>query len=529
MIPEAVHLSIFAAGFCLAVLPFLNRDNQGSRLFADIIVLLLTAYYLKWRIFETVIPVDMPTIGGFWIWICFFVEIMVLFETFTFYFITLKHTDRITEADRYEEALRSMTPGEMPTIDVFLPTYNEGLDVLERSILGCLHLDWPKDKIKVWVLDDGKRDWLKKYCEEKGAGYIRRPRNEHAKAGNLNHAFEYTKGDFIAIFDADFVPHRNFLYRTVGFFINPKVAIIQTPQHFFNRDYVQSNLHLQKNAPDDQRMFFDVMMPARDGHDAAFWCGSCSVTRRSAMKKTGGVPTESITEDLLTTLTLLRHGYVTRYLNEKLSHGLAPETLDGLLTQRKRWCRGTIQAMYSEDGPFGGDLTLAQRLLFFPVHWLFGPITRLMVLIIPIVFLWTGLPAIQIHHYEEVIWHQLPVLIANFGVVMWLAPRHYIPFLNTAVNTVNAIQVLPTALHSLFWPHSADFAVTPKGRMNKTKRFHGLTLFTSLALFFLTAAGLVINAFPDTRIVHGRWILACCRFLGFSQLDLNRPDDSDEL
>ena len=510
MLPESIHLSLFVTGLVLFLLPFLSRKVFAHRLVVEFLVFALTLYYMKWRLLETVIPVEMPTVGGFWIWFCFMIELMVLTETFTFFFMSLKKSDNSPKADKFEEALRSMQPDELPTIDVMIPTYNEGIDVLERSILGALHLDWPKHKLKVWVLDDGKRDWLREYCMEKGAGYICRPDNMHAKAGNLNHAFECTDGDLIAIFDADFVPYRNFIYRTAGFFIDPKVGILQTPQHFFNRDYIQSNLHLQDSLPDDQRMFFDYMMPRRDAFDSAFWCGSCSLTRRSAMRKIGGVPTESVTEDLLTTLALFRHGYITRYLNEKLSHGLAPETMEGLNMQRKRWCRGTIQALYSEDGPFGKGLTFGQRFLFFPTHWLFGPLTRVMTLFIPIFFLWTGYPALKVHHYEDVVFHQLPVLIANFAVIMWLSPSYYIPFINTAVNTINAIQVLPTAIHSLIWPHSNDFVVTPKGELNKKKNYHPLTMWSCVFLFLATIVGLAINMSPETQLIHddGFWPVA---------------------
>lgn len=510
MIPESIHLSLFVTGLVLFMLPFLSRKVFIHRLVVELLVFTLTIYYMKWRLLETVMTAEMPTLGGSWIWFCFIIEVMVLTETFIFYFMSLKKSNNSPKADKFEKALRSIHPDELPNVDVFIPTYNEGLDVLERSILGALHLDWPQHKLKVWVLDDGKREWLRTYCLEKGAGYICRPNNMHAKAGNLNHAFECTDGDLIAIFDADFVPYRNFIYRTAGFFIDPKVAILQTPQHFFNRDYIQANLHLQNELPDDQRMFFDYMMPRRDAFNAAFWCGSCSLTRRSAMRRIGGVPTESVTEDLLTTLALFRHGYITRYLNEKLSHGLAPETMEGLNMQRKRWCRGTIQALYSDDGPFGSGLTLGQRLLFFPTHWLFGPLTRIMTLLIPIFFLWTGYPALNVYHYEDVVFHQLPVLIANFTVIMWLSPSHYIPFINTAVNTVNAIQVLPTTIHSLFWPHTKEFTVTPKGVLNKQKRYHPLTLWTSVGLFLATILGLLINMSPDTQIIHddGFWPVA---------------------
>jgi cellulose synthase (UDP-forming) len=137
-------------------------------------------------------------------------------------------------------------PERWPAVDGFIPTYNEPLDVLERTIVGALALDYPRDKLKVYVLDDKRRDWLRAFCEEKGAIHVTRPDNLHAKAGNMNNGLKVSSGDFIAVFDADFVPYRAFLRRTVPFFQDPSIGIVQTPQHFFNKDPVQSNLSLER-------------------------------------------------------------------------------------------------------------------------------------------------------------------------------------------------------------------------------------------------------------------------------------------
>src|ERR1700726_620719 len=141
----------------------------------------------------------------------------------------------------------------------------------------------------------------------------------HAKAGNMNHGLKVSGGEFIAIFDADFVPYRQFLRRTVPFFQNSTIGIVQTPQHFFNNEPVQSNLGIERVWPDEQRLFFDEMAASRDAGAVRFCCGSCSIARRRALEAIGGIPTESITEDLLTTLAMLNKGYKTRYLNERLS------------------------------------------------------------------------------------------------------------------------------------------------------------------------------------------------------------------
>ena len=150
-----------------------------------------------------------------WVWFCFAIEILALFDAFLLYLTFLRTSDRRGEADGHEARLRTLSPNELPSVDVYIPTYNEPFDVLEKTITGALCLDYPNARL--WVLDDGRRPWLKAFCESKGIGYLTRPDNAHAKAGNINHALTKTDGEFVAVFDADFVPQRNFLMRTMGF------------------------------------------------------------------------------------------------------------------------------------------------------------------------------------------------------------------------------------------------------------------------------------------------------------------------
>jgi cellulose synthase (UDP-forming) len=245
--------------------------------------------------------------------------------------------------------MRALPEDQLPSVDVFIPTYNEPIEVLEKTITGALCLEYPN--IKIWVLDDGRRQWLKAFSEAKGVGYLNRPDNAHAKAGNINHALTQTNGEFVAIFDADFVPQRNFLMRTIGFFSQAEIGIVQIPHTFYNHDPMQTNLALRKTVPDEQRYFFDAIMPSRDAWNAAFCCGSNSVTRRAALRAIGdAVPTEAITEDILMSIALLRKGYITRYLYERLAFGLAPETIEAFFIQRQRWARGAILILYLANG-----------------------------------------------------------------------------------------------------------------------------------------------------------------------------------
>ncbi len=384
-------------------------------------------------------------------------------------------------------------------MDVYIPTFNEPMEVLEKTITGVLCLDYPN--FNAWVLDDGRRPWVKAFCEAKGVGYLTRPNNAHAKAGNINHALTKTSADFVAIFDADFIPQRNFLMRTIGFFADPSIGVVQVPHAFYNYDPTQSSLALQKALPDDQRFFFDAVMPSRDGWNAAFCCGSNSVTRRAALRSIGDVlPTESITEDMLFSITLLRNGYITRYLCERLAIGLAPEGLKAFFVQRRRWARGAMQILYLAAGPLGQDLTLMQRLLFLPTHWLSQSLMLMLVIIVPLVFLWTGvLPLVNVTT-ETILYYQLPMMLAVAGGIWAFAPRQYFPFAAQVHGTFQSFKILPTVLMTIAKPFGHVFKVTPKGAGANTLHYDGTIFWTSASLMVLTIVGLVINALPECAL-----------------------------
>ncbi len=210
-----------------------------------------------------------------------------MFLSMMLFFVTLcRNVDRSPEADRYEKWLRSLPPERLPTVDVFIPTYNEGREIVERGIIAAKALDYPR--FRVWVLDDGRRDWLRELCAARGVGYIRRPDNRTPRRETSTMRLHLTNGELFVVFDADFTPHRNFLYRTVGFFFaDPRVSIVQTPQHFYNPDVFQINLGLSDVMQDNEREWFDeILVSATPGiaHSVAAQAPSSDETpsRRSA-------------------------------------------------------------------------------------------------------------------------------------------------------------------------------------------------------------------------------------------------------
>jgi cellulose synthase (UDP-forming) len=480
--------------------PVLPIVRPWARILVFATVWTVVGWYLHWRFFTTVLPADGPWYELGWIWFCFTVELLAIGDALILYIVFLRKSNRSAEADVHEARLRSMRAENLPLVDVYIATYDEQLEVLEKTIVGALCLDYPN--FNVWVLDDGRRPWLKEFCEAKGVGYITRPDNAHAKAGNINHALTRTNADYFALFDADFIVQRNFLMRTMGFFANPAIGIVQIPHTFYNHDPMQTNLALRKTLPDDQRFFFEAIMPSRDGWDAAFCCGSNSVTRRAAMRSIGdALPTQSITEDMLLSLMLLRKGYITRYLCEPLAFGLAPEGIQAFFIQRSRWARGAMQILYLAAGPLGEGLTLLQRLLFLPTHWLTQSLTFFLSSVVPLVFLWTGvLPMVNVT-IEGFLHYLVPMVLAMVGGICLYAPKEYFPLAVQVLGTFQSFKILPSLLFTLIKPSGLKFKVTPKGKAARGAGYDRKVFWTAATLMGLTAAGILVNVLPEWRII----------------------------
>lgn len=280
-------------------------------------------------------------------------------------------------------------PETWPTVDLYIPTYNEPLSVVKPTVFAAQSIDWPSDKLRVYLLDDGKRPEFAAFAREAGIGYLTRGDNRHAKAGNINAALPRTHGEYVAIFDCDHVPTRSFLQTTMGVFLrDPKCALVQTPHHFFSPDPFERNLGTFREVPNEGSLFYGLVQSGNDLWNAAFFCGSCAILKRSALEEIGGVAVETVTEDAHTALKLHRRGHTSAYLPTVQAAGLATESLAGHVKQRTRWARGMAQ-IFRLDNPFlGRGLGLIQRICYgnAMLHFFYG-IPRLVFLTMPLAYL----------------------------------------------------------------------------------------------------------------------------------------------
>lgn len=309
---------------------------------------------------------------------------------------------------------RAPVPKPDVTVDVFVPTYNESVELVRETLLAAVSMDHAH---QTWLLDDGHRPQMQALANELGCRYLARLSNRYAKAGNLNHALAHSDGQLVVVFDADHAPRRDFLTKTLGYFDDPQVAFVQTPQDYYNLDSYQ---HRQRGRSreiwTEQALFFRVIQRGKDCWNAAFFCGSCAVVRRSALERIGGFATGTVTEDLHTSIRLHCAGFRSIYHAEPLAFGLAPASVGPFITQRVRWGQGAMHVWRKEGIVFNRRLTGAQRLNYLAsVMTYFDGWQKAVFYVAPVVVLISGsLPLVST--MSQFLLHFVPYYLLTFWV-----------------------------------------------------------------------------------------------------------------
>ena len=475
---------------------FFDKQNNWHRSAIFLIAGVLALRYLWWRITQTIAPMGM-TYDCFASWSLLGIEILSIISSLSAFLILTRVKSRSSDVDAQ---MNWWKPNAPPRVAVLIATYNEEVEILERTIIGAKDLNHPNKEIL--VLDDGRRDWLRKYCIKQGVRYLTRTDNKNYKAGNINHALNILsqdpiQPDFIAVLDADFVPHKGFISRTLAIFKNPTIGLVQTPQHFYNSDPIQHNLGLSRSYPDEQRFFFDCVQPARDAWGIAFCCGTSSVLRWSAVQNVGGFPTESITEDFMMSLVLREAGWEVAYLDEPLSEGLAAEGLKEYITQRSRWCLGMMQIARSRVGPFAkNNLHIRDRwsVLDAVFYWITTFSFRLASLIFPLLYWYFDIIVVNAN-VNDVIGYFAVYYFWVFLVLNSVARGKVVPLLNDVSQILGAIPITRAAIVGLLKPFGHPFIVTAKGGDRNQITIQWALLAPYLGLILLTIGGILIGIF----------------------------------
>jgi cellulose synthase (UDP-forming) len=470
-----------------------------------------TLRYGYWRVMQT--WEGITSAGHIHHWDNVFVVLLLIAEFFAFSTLILGYFQTLRPLKRPPLPLEG-NPKEWPAIDVLVPTYNEPLHVVRGTVLAAMALDYPADKMRVLLLDDGRREEFRDFAAQVGVEYVTRDNNAHAKAGNINQALQHTSGEFVAIFDCDHVPVRSFLRMTLGWFQRDlNLGLLQTPHQFYSPDPFERNLGQFRRVPNEGELFHRLVQDGNDLWNAAFFCGSCAILRRSALDEIGGIAVETVTEDAHTALRMQRNGWNTAYLNVPLSAGLATESLAAHIGQRIRWARGMTQILRVENPLFASGLTFAQRLCYFnaTTHFLFA-IPRLIFLTVPLVYLVFG--KVNIYGYTwAILAYAFPHLVLSNLTNSRVQGRHRYSFWNEIYEVVLAPYILFPTLLALINPRLGKFNVTSKGGIIRRSYFDLRIAIPYLLLLAFNVTGLVMAerryvADPvhrDTVMMNAAW------------------------
>jgi cellulose synthase (UDP-forming) len=475
------QIDIYILFGLLASMFLLSRFERfkGLVIFLNI---LISINYILWRGLFTLNPVDwfglgisLTLLGA---------EVFGIVQSVLFYYQTWRPTTRV------------LPPGSetyLPAIDILVTIYDEPKDILLRTLVACKAQDWPEDKLNIYVLDDGNRGEIKRLSEKLKVNYIARHTNEGAKAGNLNNGLKRSKGEYVAIFDCDHMPVRSFLKETVGFFLDPKVAIVQVPHHFYNPDTFQRNWKLERQITHEQDLFFHVIQPGRDHYNSAFFAGSCGLFRRSALEEVGGILTRTVTEDIHTSMALHAKGYKSVYLNKDISAGLSPESCASHLKQRKRWANGCIQVFLLDNPLIKRGLKFPQRIQYFAaLTYFFHGLPRIIYLAAPLSYLLFKYPPL-LTDIKTLLAYFIPHYAASIIAFNMVSRGYRNPFWSDVYETLMSFALTLTALKTIFMPFKRRFEVTPKGLHQSKLKLAIAFVFPHMVLSGLLVLGVALG------------------------------------
>ena len=354
-----------------------------------------TFMYLLWRVLYSV-PVEYG-------WVAIAANVTLLIIEIIGFLETLVHYTNILGTR--EHPLPAIGEEEYPEVDIFIATYNEPTDLLELTINGCRHLQYPDlSKVHIWVCDDNRRPEMRALADAMGVGYFDRPDNQGAKAGNLNHAMGLTSAPYVVTLDADMIVKSDFLLKTIPYFVDAgkraaasgkegiKLGFIQTPQCFYDPDVFQFALYSEHRAPNEQNFFYQTIEPARTSTNSVIYGGSNTILSREALESIGGFYTGSITEDFATGLLIESAGYVSLGLPEPLASGRTPHTFKEHITQRIRWGRGVIVTARKLKLWGRKGLSFYQKLSYWgSVTYWYSPIKNLIYALSPLFYALFGI------------------------------------------------------------------------------------------------------------------------------------------
>ena len=514
----ASHYLLVTAFLLLFLVAKLFRPRGFLRLVLMGMAVILVLRYFIWRTLYTLPALDNPMAFA----------VGILLYAAELYTITMLLINLFVVIDPIERSPLDIDDTQkLPTVDVFVPSYDESDEMLANTLCAAVSMDYPKDRLRVWLLDDGatlekrtqsdsdkalaarqRGERLRRLCARLGVRYHARDRNLFAKAGNLNVAFHMSDRNLIAVFDADHMPVRTFLRRTVGHFLDDeKLFLVQTPHSFINHDPLERNLDVGKSMPSENYMFYGFVQRGLDRWGASFFCGSAALLSRRALEHAGGFSGVSVTEDAETALDLHALGYHSRYVSEPLITGLQPESFGDFIGQRTRWLQGMMQIFLLKNPLTRRGLTVPQRICYLSTQlfWLF-PLSRLVFFLAPLTFIFAGLEIYKAT-FGEFLAYTLPYIVVTLSLSDLIYGQVRRTLVSDLYEAVQSAHLAKALIGVILRPRAPSFGVTAKGKVLAEDHIssNSWPLFVLTSLVFL---GLLVTIFrlllgeTDHRVLY---------------------------
>jgi cellulose synthase (UDP-forming) len=505
----------------MAIVWWLGRRRYARWLFLALGSLVVIRY-VAWRVTSTLPSPDQP--------VSFALGLLLLMAEA--YCVLILVISLIINADPLERPpLPRDDDAALPTVDVFIPSYNEDETILATTIAAAWSMDYPQEKLTVWLLDDGgtdqkigdrdprkaetaraRRASLQALCESLGARYLTRARNEHAKAGNMNSGLKAATGEIVVVFDADHAPFRSFLRETIGHFArDPKLFLVQTPHVFLNPDPIERNLRTFAVMPSENEMFYAVTQRGLDKWDASFFCGSAALLRRAALDVTGGFSGITITEDCETAFELHAKGWHSVYVDKPLIAGLQPETFESFIGQRSRWCQGMFQIMLLKNPLFKKGLKPIQKIAYLSsMNFWFFPLPRMVFTFAPLLHIFFDVK-IFVSSIDEAVAYTATYMVANLMLQNYLYGRFRWPFVSELYEFVQGVYLAKAIVSVVLKPRKPTFNVTAKGLSLDKNHLSGLARpFFVIFLLLLVGAAMAFYRYftepgAELMLIVGLW------------------------
>jgi cellulose synthase/poly-beta-1,6-N-acetylglucosamine synthase-like glycosyltransferase/putative flippase GtrA len=427
-----------------------------------------------------------------------------------------------------EPELKAQEDPTIRPVFVFIPTVNEGVQVVEPTVRAALvardryREAYPHGQVTIVICNDGRKanvpGWqqIERLARRLGVICITRTSGGGAKAGNIEHARQQVgaTGDaLIAIFDADQVAKPDFLIKMIAPFADASVGWVQSGQYYGNRDNP-----VARWAHDQQALFYQVLCPGKAAQNAAFICGTNVMLRAAALDAIGGLPQDSVTEDFAASIAL-HPTWRSIFLREELATGLGPMDLPAYLKQQRRWAIGTLGVLRAHWRaiflPQRRGLSLAQRFHYFLActHYLCG-LRDTIYIIAPVMFLATGIPAVRGSTIDLFLWHFLPYWLASLAA-FWYIGRGVTGIRGVTIG-FGSFPYLLESLATVIANRSFSFTITAKQRAAARGWRHLTPHFVAFVacLIGLVLAFAIKGRQPASVAISVCWILYAMTMLG---------------